>query len=71
MQLMQDIIVTRLFEWRRERGLTCKDVGNMLQISESQMNRIENHKSTPSPPVVVKIVDLLQKKDEHYNTFHS
>lgn len=44
---------------RKERKLTLKELGDMCDISEAQMSKIENGKRKPSMEVLLKLADAL------------
>jgi len=60
---MDDILVNigkQLKKVRQKRGLSLKQVAEMSEVSTGLISKIENFRTTPSLPVLLKIMQSLQ-----------
>jgi transcriptional regulator with XRE-family HTH domain len=64
----KDRVARRLKEFRLRRQLTLKDIGVMVGLSPSQVNRIETGKSRPSDRTLYRIElvcpELVDRKSQ-------
>lgn len=57
-------VADRLAEARRARGLTQTAVADMLGLSRNAVSAYENGRTTPSPPVLVRIAAILSVRPD-------
>ena len=46
---------------RTQRGLTTRELGNMLDVDQSYITRMENGKRHPNVVMAIKIADIFNK----------
>lgn len=51
--------MNKMREYRLAAGMTAKQLGSMLHLSESSITMYETGKREPSPDTLVKIADIL------------
>ncbi|MBZ5857462.1 helix-turn-helix domain-containing protein [Flavihumibacter profundi] len=60
---MQDNILiqisNKIKEIRKEKNITIQDLANKAQVSKGLISQIENNRTIPSLPVLMKIIDSL------------
>lgn len=52
--------MNKMREYRLAAGMTAKQLGSMLHLSESSITMYETGKREPSPDTLVKIADILE-----------
>ncbi len=52
-------LANRLKELRKDRGLTQKDLGNILGVGKTTISMYENGNSTPNDEIKLKICDYF------------
>jgi transcriptional regulator with XRE-family HTH domain len=56
----QEIFIENLRFWRKKRGISQLKLSEMVNISPSYLNAVENGKNFPSPEVIQNISDNLE-----------
>ena len=51
--------MNKMREYRLAAGMTAKQLGSMLHLSESSITMYETGKREPSPDTLIKIADIL------------
>jgi putative transcriptional regulator len=56
---LEEMIVSRLREWREARDLTQQELGRRVQVSRQSINALETGKYRPTTVLALKLSDVL------------
>ena len=63
---MEIILGKRLKELRAEKGLTQKDLGNLVGVTHNAITQYEKGSRLPKKEILIKICEILEVKIEQF-----